>query len=95
MRWRDLFLPRLPSRSPRPGLEHFHIERPDRMTRVHLRVEEDGGGLMLVDASVAVRLNRTGMALARTILEGKSLEEAQRELQRTFRNAPAEQVAED
>lgn len=95
MRWRDLLLPSLPSRSVRPGMQHFRIERPDRMTRVHLRVEEDGAGVMLVDATVAVRLNRTGMELARAILEGKPLEAARRELRKTFRSASAEQVGSD
>ena len=76
-------------------MRHFRIELPDRTSRVHLRLEEDGGGVMLVDATVAVRLNPTGMAVARAILEGKPLEIARRELRKTFRNASAEQIASD
>ena len=92
---RRVLWPALTSRAPRPGIQHFRIERPDRYSRVHLRVEQDGGGVMLVDATVAVRLNRTGMEIARAILEGKPLELARRELRRTFRKASAVQIAND
>jgi radical SAM protein with 4Fe4S-binding SPASM domain len=95
MHWRHLLWPRLPARQVRPGLHHYSIQRPDGRSRVHLRVEEDGSGLMLVDATVAVRLNHTAMAIARAILDGKSLDATRRELRRTFRNAREEQVAGD
>jgi radical SAM protein with 4Fe4S-binding SPASM domain len=95
MRWQDVLWPKLTVRPFRPGMHHFRIERPDRHARIHLRVEEDGSGIMLVDATVAVRLNHTAMAIARAILEGKSLEATRRELHRTFRNATDEQIARD
>jgi radical SAM protein with 4Fe4S-binding SPASM domain len=95
MLWRHLLWPRLPRPRVRPGTQHFRIERPDGQSRVHLRMEKDGGGLMLVDATVALRLNPTAMAIARAILEGKSLEAVRQELSRTFRGVRAEQVARD
>ena len=95
MHWRHFLWPRLPARRVRPGLYHYPVARPDGRSRVHLRVEPDGSGLMLVDATVAVRLNRSAMEIARAVLEGKSLEATRRALRRTFRGAEAEQVARD
>ncbi len=95
MRWRHVLWPTLGSRPLKPGMQHFRIDRPDGYSRVHLRTEEDGGGLMLVDATVAVRLNHTGMAIARAVLEGRSLPETEREMRRLFRNASPAQVATD
>ena len=51
--------------------------------------------MMLVDATVAVRLNQTAMEIARAILAGKSLELTRRRLRRRFRKASAAQVARD
>ena len=95
MRWRHLLWPRLSRPAAQPGLYHYARQRPDGRSRVHLRVEEDGSGLMLVDATVAVRMNASAMAIARAILDGKSLEATRRELRRSFRSVPAAQVAED
>lgn len=95
MRWHDVLWPRLTFRPLRPGIHHFRIERPDRQSRVHLRVDEDGSGVMLVDATVAVRLNHTAMEIARAILEGKSLEATRRVLRSKFRNADLELIAKD
>ncbi len=95
MRWRHLLWPRLDRPAPQPGLYHYALQRPDGRSRVHLRVEKDGSGLMLVDATVAVRMNASAMAIARAILDGKSLDATRRELRRTFRSVPTAQVAED
>ena len=92
---RRLLLPSLGARPVEPGLHHYRIELPDRHSRVHLRVEPDGDGVMLVDATIAVRLNASAMAIARAILEGKTLDETRRILRRAFRGASADQVAED
>ena len=95
MHWQHILWPRLAARPVRERMRHFRVARADRQARVHLRVEEDGSGLMLVDATVAVRLNHSAMEIAHAILEGKSLEQTTRALRKAFRNATAEQVARD
>ena len=95
MNWRSFLWPTLKPTPSRAGLHHFRIDLPDRQSRIHLRIEPDGSGLMLVDATVAVRLNQTAMEIARAILEGRSLEETRRTLRGKFRKVSAEQVAAD
>jgi radical SAM protein with 4Fe4S-binding SPASM domain len=50
---------------------------------------------MLVDATVAVRLNPAAMAIARAVLEGLSAEQALSRIRMEFRKAGPEQVAQD
>lgn len=54
----------------RPGLHHFARERDGRVVRYHLRVEEDGAGLLLCNASAAVRLSPSGVMMAQRLLAG-------------------------
>ncbi len=94
MGWKRFLIPATPS-APEPGIRHYRIERPDRHSRIHLRTEPDGSGLMLVDASVAVRLNQSGLEVARCILEGKGLAETRRALGKVFRGIDVNQLARD
>ena len=76
----ELFDELFSSRQPIPAgmLQYQAPPDSDLPYKLHLRVEEDGSGLMLVDATVAVRLNSTAMEIARAILEEKSLDETRR-----------------
>ena len=50
-----LFIPRF-RRSPkaiRPGLYHFTDVEADSVTRFHLRVDDDGAGMLIVNATAA------------------------------------------
>lgn len=78
-----------------PALEAYERQRDGVRTRFHLRVEPDGRGLLVVDASSAVRLSPSGAVLARLLLEGRSVAEATAEAQHRFRGVPPERVAED
>lgn len=53
-------------------------------SRVHLRVDADGSGLLLVNASRILHLNATATLMARLALERKPEEAAVRELRRVF-----------
>jgi radical SAM protein with 4Fe4S-binding SPASM domain len=55
---------------PKPGIYHFRREAGGKITRFHLRVEEDGSGVLLANASVAARLSPTGVMIAKQRLEG-------------------------
>ena len=54
----------------KPGIYHFRREAGGNVTRFHLRVEEDGSGVLLANASMAARLSPTGVLIAKARLEG-------------------------
>jgi radical SAM protein with 4Fe4S-binding SPASM domain len=54
------------------GLYHYRIDNSDGQSRVHLRIDPDGHGTLIVNANRVVHLNPTAAFMARTILEGKS-----------------------
>jgi radical SAM protein with 4Fe4S-binding SPASM domain len=53
--------------------------------RVHLRLEPDGRGLLVINASRVLHLNQTAAELARLVLEGVSEDAAAREIGRRYR----------
>ena len=51
------------------GVYHFEKKTPDSKSRIHLRVEADGNGLMLVNANRAFHLNPTATLMAFHMLQ--------------------------
>ncbi len=78
--------PRLqPGQTLPPGLHAY--ERRDGVggrVRVHLRVEPDGRGLLVINASRVLHLNQTAAEYARLVLEGVSEDAAAREIGRRY-----------
>jgi len=74
---------------PRPLPAGLHgYERRDETggrVRVHLRVEPDGRGLLVINASRILHLNQTAVEYARFILEGAGEEQAVRSVRRRYR----------
>ena len=69
-----------------PGL--YGYERRDDSggrVRLHLRVDPDGRGLLVINASQIIHLNQTAIEYARFILEGVPREEAVRAMRRRYR----------
>jgi radical SAM protein with 4Fe4S-binding SPASM domain len=64
-------------------------------TRFHLRVEPDGRGLLLANASASARLSPSGVLIAKRLLDGRGEEQVLDELDATFRGASNETMAED
>ncbi len=62
--------------------------------RLHLRVEEGGGGILSINAARILHLNPTATELAKHIIEGKSREEAVRAIRKRYR-VGAKQAAAD
>jgi radical SAM protein with 4Fe4S-binding SPASM domain len=75
-------------RAPRPLPPGLHAyERRDEAggrVRLHLRVEPDGRGLLVINAARILHLNQTAAEHARLILEGVSEEEAVRTICRRY-----------
>ena len=55
-----------------PDIYHYPITDNGSKKRVHLRVETDGSGVLLINASQVYHLNPTASRMAHQILEGKS-----------------------
>ena len=70
----------------RSGIYHYQTP-PDapQQFRLHLRVEKDGHGVLLVNAAKMLHLNQTATELASLILQEKSAEEAVRHLARRYK----------
>jgi len=51
-----------------PGLYHFAREDKDGKSRIHLRVDPDGSGILMVNASRVVQLNPTAAQMAALVL---------------------------
>ncbi len=50
-------------------LYHYQIEAPGEKTRAHLRIDPDGSGVLLINASRVLHLNPTAAAMAHLALE--------------------------
>jgi radical SAM protein with 4Fe4S-binding SPASM domain len=68
-----------------PGLYHYIHQDPGERSRIHLRIDPDGNGLLLVNANRVIHLNPTAAYMARLTLEELSPSEAVRVIQKRFR----------
>ncbi len=53
----------------RPGLFTYYVYPPGGTRRIHLRIDADGSGVLLVDVADAIHLNPTAALLARLALD--------------------------
>lgn len=86
MRWRRFIRPAFDKPAgPRAGLYHYRRETADRLQRWHLRVEHDGSGVLIVNASGVLFLNPSAVLLMHRILEGADGEAAIRAVRKVYR----------
>jgi radical SAM protein with 4Fe4S-binding SPASM domain len=78
-----------------PGLFHYMREAEGNYTRFHLRIEPDGSGLLLANATAIARLTPSGVIIVRGLLEGKGKDEIAREISKRFRGASAKTIGAD
>ncbi len=69
-----------PGKLPQPGIYHFDQVNPHSKNRLHLRVEKDGNGLLMVNAARAYHLNPSAAAMAYWSLNDLSQEQIKRSL---------------
>lgn len=79
---------------PSSGLYHYAIENPDEKSRVHLRIDADGHGTLVINANRVMHLNPTAALMAWLILEGKDNNEIVREISKKYK-VKSGQVASD
>ncbi len=77
-----------------PGLYHYEIENPGERSRVHLRLDADGHGTLIVNANRVMHLNPTAALMAWMVLEGKQKAEITRAVAARYQ-ASRTQVAVD
>lgn len=64
-----------PAIAPSSGLYHYVRENQHEKSRIHLRIDADGHGTLIVNANSVMHLNPTAAYMAWLILEGKTKEE--------------------
>jgi len=67
------------------GMYHAIREEDGRVYRLHLRVEEDGSGVLLINAAKVVHLNRTASEYVRLFMEGVDEQSIVRYIRRHYR----------
>jgi radical SAM protein with 4Fe4S-binding SPASM domain len=67
-----------------PGLYHFNLQESDTHTRLHLRIDPDGTGTLVINASSILHLNPTAAYIAFLHLRGESQEDIRANLRRFF-----------
>lgn len=70
------------------GMYNYRFEKPDFTSRFHLRVDSDGTGFLLANASFLIYLNKTAVDIVKLILDGKNQTEILKQLTGTYRNIP-------
>ena len=77
------------------GIYHFRREAGGKVTRFHLRVEEDGSGVLLANAAIAARLSHTGVYIAKQRLEGIAYPVIARDIKDSYYGATERQIESD
>ena len=74
-----------PSQTPAAGIYHYISPADDpRNYRLHLRIEPDGNGLLLINASTVLHLNRTAAEYAFYLVENLPVDAAGRRMSRHY-----------
>jgi radical SAM protein with 4Fe4S-binding SPASM domain len=69
---------------PEQGIYHYRQEEGDMKARLHLRIDPDDKGLLIVNANRVIYLNPSATLMTYLYLEGKTSREARRALHRKF-----------
>jgi radical SAM protein with 4Fe4S-binding SPASM domain len=68
-----------------PGLFHYKRQKVGEQSRIHLRVDSDGTGLLLVNANKVIHLNPTAAYMARLSLEETPEDQAISKIRKTYK----------
>jgi radical SAM protein with 4Fe4S-binding SPASM domain len=81
----NLFSRGQPNLAPKNGLYHYRMEGQDEKSRVHLRLDPDGHGTLIVNANRIMHLNPTAALMTYLILEKTPQQEAVRIVRKQYR----------
>jgi radical SAM protein with 4Fe4S-binding SPASM domain len=68
-----------------PGLYHYDLVKPGERSRVHLRIDTDGSGLIMVNANRVMHLNVSAAMMAWLFLEKTDTRQAISTIQKRYR----------
>jgi len=75
-----------PFRPLAPQMLHYQSSpEAEQPYRLHLRIEKDGRGLLIINAATVLHLNQTAAEYARLLIQGADAEEAARTIARRYR----------
>ncbi len=80
---------------PRAQILHYERLEGEWPTRFHLRVDPDGGGILLANASEAAYLSQAGVVMAQMLFDGADEGAVRTEIARRFADVPASQLTAD
>ena len=75
---------------PEPGLFHYRKEEGEDKTRVHLRIDPDGRGILIINANRMIQLNPSAAMMSFLLLEGNSDKQTLRKMKRIFKISKTE-----
>ena len=75
---------------PQSGLYHYRKEEREGKTRIHLRIDPDGHGLLILNANRVVHLNPSAAFMAYLQLEGYDADQVGRVMHKQFQVAASE-----
>ncbi len=81
----ELFNRKSEIENPKSGLYHYVRENENEKSRIHLRVDPDGHGTLIVNASSVMHLNPTAALMAWLLLENIEENNATRAIQKQYR----------
>ena len=81
----DIFNRKLSIQNPKSGLYHYLREDEFQKSRIHLRIDPDGTGTLIVNASSVMHLNPTAALMAYLILENVDEQQAVKAIQKQYR----------
>lgn len=84
-----------PPAAPHPGLYTYRFSPGGGQQRIHLRIEQDGSGVLFVDVSRVIHLNATAAEMAKMALDGVTPERARAGVLHHFRDTNRAQVDHD
>ena len=90
----DLFNRKSSIANPKSGLYHYTRETENEKSRIHLRLDADGHGTLIVNANSVMHLNPTAAFMAWMILEGKNDTEIIRSVSQKWK-VESKQLADD
>ncbi|MDZ7844560.1 MAG: hypothetical protein U5K99_07155 [Anaerolineales bacterium] len=74
-----------------PGTYHYQSPpESDRQVRYHLRVDQDGKGLIILNASTVLHLNQTAVEYAYHLVQGTPAKEVARRISARYKTSPAQ-----
>jgi len=82
---KNIFQPSSTVNGPSSGLYHYTRETADEKSRIHLRLDPDGTGTLIINASSVMHLNPTAAFMAWMILEDKQEREIISSLKKQYR----------